>query len=67
MLHGTINNETYITRTNLGGIPELALQVYEACLKERNTNTEQKIDRASILHGIAVIRVLDSDWGTVVA
>ena len=39
MLHGTINNETYITRTNLGEIRELALQVYEACLKGCNTNS----------------------------
>ena len=52
MLHGTINNETYITRTNLGEIRELALQVYEACLKGCNTNSAQKIDQASMLHGI---------------
>lgn len=52
MLHGTINNETYVTRTNLGGIRELALQVYEACLKECNTNTAQKIDQVYMLHSI---------------
>ena len=27
-------------------------KVYEACLKEYNTNTVQKIDQASMLHGI---------------
>ena len=52
MLHGPINNETYITQTNLGRIRELALEVYEACLKECNTNIAQKIDQASMLHGI---------------
>ena len=52
MFYGTIISEKYITRTNLGRIRDFALQVYEACLKTCNTNIEQKIVHAFMLHDI---------------
>lgn len=52
MFYGSIISKKYIKRTNLGRIPDLALQVYEACLKTCNAHTAQKIVQASTLHGI---------------